>query len=106
MERVTIEELDDAAEAYVEARDKRMKLTEKEVVAKQALIEAMQRHKLKVYKAEGCDPPLTVTITDGDAKVKVSMALEDWDPGKHDHDAEDDEPEAVKPKLRKKPEAA
>jgi len=61
MERKTIREVNDAAEAYVDARDERMRLTEKEVERKQALISAMQKHEL----VEG--------------KVNVKVALESDD---------------------------
>jgi hypothetical protein len=76
MERKSFPEVDSAAEAYVEVRDKRMKLTEKEVEAKDALLEVMSKHNLVVYKDESVAPPLIVTVTPGDAKVKVSVADE------------------------------
>jgi hypothetical protein len=72
MERKRIEELDSAAETYVEARDERMKLTEREVEARQALVTAMQRHNLTVYKDESATPALIVTLAEGDPKVKVT----------------------------------
>jgi len=63
-----IPELTQAAEAYEEARDARMKHTEEEDSAKQALIEVMKRHKRKVYS----DGDLTVTLeSDVNEKVKV-----------------------------------
>jgi hypothetical protein len=76
MERKEIPEVNDAAEAYVEARDKRMALTEKEVEAKDALLTVMTKHKLQVYKDESASPPLVVTVLQGEAKVKVSVADE------------------------------
>lgn len=75
MERQTIQEVNDAAEAYVDARDERMALTEKEVTAKDALIRAMQKHELTVYRDETASPPLVVTIVEG--KVNVKVALQD-----------------------------
>lgn len=43
-ERSSIPAIEIAAEEYVKARDKRMKLTEQEVAAKTKLTEAMQAH--------------------------------------------------------------
>lgn len=74
MERKSIKELDAAAEAYVEARDERMKLTEKEVEFKEALVAVMKKHDLQVYKDEDAEPPLIVTLTPGVDKVKVTRA--------------------------------
>lgn len=74
MEAPTIVELDDAAEAYVEARDKRMKLTEKEKVAKDALIMVMKKHNKEVYKDGTVSPPLVVHLLPGKDGVKVDRA--------------------------------
>ncbi len=71
IERKSIDEVDTAAEAYEAARDERMRCTESETVAKQALIAVMQKHKLKVYRDENADPPLVVTIEKPDPTVKV-----------------------------------
>jgi hypothetical protein len=65
-----IKEVGDAAEAYVDMRDKRMKLTEKESEAKLSLIEVMKKHGLTVYKDEDAAPPLVVTLKTKDG-VKV-----------------------------------
>lgn len=70
-ERKQIKEIDDAAEAYVEARDKRMKLTEKEVATKQALIDVMKKHGVQTYRDMNADPPLHVIVTPGKDGVKV-----------------------------------
>jgi hypothetical protein len=43
-ERPKIKEIEAAAEAYVDVRDKRMKLTEKEVTAQTALVAAVVAH--------------------------------------------------------------
>ena len=72
-ERPTIEEVDAAAESYVEQRDKRMHLSEKEKAAKTALIEVMKKHKLSVYRDMSADPPLTVMLEVKDG-VKVTEA--------------------------------
>lgn len=74
-----IKELDAAAESYVEQRDKRMKLTDKEKEAKAALVTVMKKHGLTVYKDEDASPPLIVTLTAGDDKVKVTQADGDRD---------------------------
>ena len=79
MEKKTIAEVDDAAEQYVKERDKRMTMTEKEVEAKQALIDVMRKHKLTVYKDDNVDPPLIVTLADGKPVVKVTRDESDED---------------------------
>lgn len=76
-EKPTITEVDSAAESYVEARDDRMTLTDKESDAKEALISVMKKHNLEVYCDENAIPPLVVTIIPGEDKVKVSRAKED-----------------------------
>jgi hypothetical protein len=75
----TIKELNDAAEAYVTERDKRMKLTEKEVAAKDTLINVMKNHKLSVYKDDDADPPLIITLTAGKDQLKVTREESDED---------------------------
>ena len=77
MERKSVKEINDAAEAYVEARDKRMKLTEKEKEAKDALIAAMVKHSLGVYRDDEANPPLVVTLLPGKDNVKVATAGDD-----------------------------
>jgi hypothetical protein len=77
MERKTIKEIDDAAEHYVDQRDARMKLTEKESDAKQALIAAMKKHGVETYKDEATSPALVVTLVPGTDKVKVTEADEE-----------------------------
>jgi hypothetical protein len=76
-ERTTIKEVDTAVEAYVEARDERMKLTDREVEAKEALIAVMRNHKLTVYTDENAVPPLVITLIPGEDKVKVRRAEEE-----------------------------
>ncbi len=78
-EKKSIKEVDLAAESYVEARDERMKLTEKEVEARDSLLAVMQKHKLDLYRDDDASPPLLVTIIEGDAKVKVSRLDDDSD---------------------------
>lgn len=52
-EAVTIEEVDTAADAYVEARDERMVAGKNEKALKDALISAMKKHQLGSYKVRG-----------------------------------------------------
>lgn len=53
-ERPKIKEIDEAAEAYVSVRDKRMSLTEQEVAAKQQLVNLMHAHADEIGRdAEG-----------------------------------------------------
>lgn len=72
IEKETIGEIDDAAETYQAAKKKRMKLTEKEVEAKDALIAVMKKHKRTAYRDEKVNPPLTVILKPGKDGVKVS----------------------------------
>jgi len=66
-----ITEIDRAAEAYVEIRNKRMKLTTKEVEAQATLVAAMQKHKLSAYRCTSTDELLDVTLVSiSKAKVK------------------------------------
>jgi hypothetical protein len=76
-EKETIEELDAAAEAYADARDERMQLTERESEAKEALVSVMKKHGLEVYRDENAVPPLIVTLIPGEDRVKVSRAKEE-----------------------------
>ena len=76
-ERETIKEVNAAAEEYVEARDERMGLTEREVQAKQHLLEVMKENKLTIYRDDNATPPLLVTITPGEDKIKVSRVEEE-----------------------------
>lgn len=77
IERKSIKEVNDAAEAYVDARDRRMKLTEKEKEAKDALIGVMLKQKLHVYRDDEANPPLVVTLLPGKDNVKVATAGDD-----------------------------
>lgn len=72
-ERRKIADINAAAEGYVDARDKRMKLTEKEVAAKDALIATMKQHKVDVYRDDDVDPPLVVTLKPGKDGVRVEQ---------------------------------
>jgi len=75
-ERKRVKELDDAAEAYVDQRDKRMAQSEKEKDAKDALIAAMRKNDVLVYRDDDHVPPLVVTLVSKD-NVKVSEVDDD-----------------------------
>ena len=66
MADVSIQEIDDAAAAFVDVRDNRMALTREEVEASEKLLEVMRKHKLTTYSYDG----KTVSIT-SQQKVKV-----------------------------------
>ena len=73
MEKPSIEDVERAADEYVDARDKRMALTKQEVETRDALIAAMRAHKIKSYEYDGRLVTLEAT-----AKIKVkSVADED-----------------------------
>ncbi len=74
MERQVNAEVEAAAEAYVASRTKRIKLLGNEVADKLALIAAMQKAKVDVYKDE--EHGLIITITPGKLGVKVQEASE------------------------------
>jgi hypothetical protein len=82
MERTSIPEIDDSAQAYVSARDKRMALTSKEVAAKLNLLTVLQAHEkeldkgqdgAKVYRFED----EIVILKPGKLKVQVKHANEE-----------------------------
>lgn len=86
MERKTIKEIDTAAEELHEKNKKYAKAGEAVKTAKQALIAAMKKHGVEVYRDESVSPPLTITVTLGKENVKVTEGDDDEDDG--------DEPEA------------
>lgn len=73
MEPVSIQEIDDAADAYVEARNERMSLTEEEVEKHAALLELMRKHELTTYTT----PDGFVATISSTSKVKVRKPRED-----------------------------
>ncbi len=77
MEKKSIREIDVAAEAYVEVRDERMKLTEDEVEKREALIAAMKKAHIESYRDDDASPPLLITLIAGEDRVKVSRVAED-----------------------------
>ncbi len=56
-----IKAIDDAADEYVDARDKRMTLGEKESECREKVLLLMKRHNLTTYRYDG----QIVTVTDG-----------------------------------------
>lgn len=85
VERESVKEIEAAAESYVDVRDKRMKLTTKEVEAKATLIEVMRRNKRTVYRDDNASPPLLITLKEGAASVKVTR-VDGVDGGEGDED--------------------
>jgi hypothetical protein len=73
-EEPSFPEIDAAAEAYLEIRNKRQRLTVKEVDAKNVLLAAMKKEKLAVYRDNTATPPLTVTVLEGKENIKVAEA--------------------------------
>jgi hypothetical protein len=72
MEKKSLKDVDAAAERYCEIRDKRMRLTEDEIEARDVLLRAMQKHGLDSYVDEEASPPLEVRVVPGDLRVKVT----------------------------------
>lgn len=81
-ERPSIIEIEDAAEQYVKIRDKRMKLTEQEIVCRANLIQTMESHRKElVVNGDGAliyryDDEI-VTLAPGKVKVRVKRAGEE-----------------------------
>lgn len=78
-ERQQIQEIDDAAEAYQDAKKKRMKLTGAESEAKLALIAVLRKHKVEVYRDDNANPPLLITLRPGKDGVTVSEVENETD---------------------------
>ena len=72
MERKVVKEVSDAAEKYVDARDKRIKMLTKEIELKDLLADKMHKNNLVTYR----DESLLVEIVAGKEKIKVSEAEE------------------------------
>jgi hypothetical protein len=81
-ERPKIKAIEEAADAYVSVRDKRMALTEKEVVAKTNLIQVVTENRAKLTpNGEGAlcyrFDDLIVILKPGHDNVKVKSAHDD-----------------------------
>lgn len=80
-----IKEIELAAESYVEARDKRMRLTEKEVTAKTNLIQTVLEHQKELPTNEKGErlyrygDDMLVVLKPGKPGVKVKHWTEDED---------------------------
>ena len=68
---------DDAAEAYRAERNKRMRMTKKEVEAKAALIAAMKKNKVELYRDDNHTPPLLVVLKPGKDGISVKDISDD-----------------------------
>lgn len=73
MQDPAIEELETAAEAYAEVRDRRMALTEQESKMQAELLEIMDRHKKTTYKHLGVE----CRIVSKDRRVRVRIKKDD-----------------------------
>jgi hypothetical protein len=65
-----IEELEAAAEEYVEVRDRRMALTVDEVELKETLLSLMHKHSKQKYVHDGIE--IRVVAKDETVKVKIA----------------------------------
>ena len=73
MERKVVKEISDAADKYVDVRDKRIRMLAKEIELKGLLADKMHKHKLAIYG----DKDLVVEIIPGKEGIKVRSAEED-----------------------------
>jgi hypothetical protein len=69
VETPKLQDLEDAAEEYVEIRDRRIALTDKEVDAKGKLLNLMKKHDRKRYKRG----PVSIEVVPEGEKVKVKI---------------------------------
>lgn len=76
-EQAYIQELDDAADAYHEAKTERQKLTEDEVTHKETLIELMLSHGLAAYETANGVIVTATTKTGCKTKKKAAGAIDD-----------------------------
>jgi hypothetical protein len=75
MEDPEIEELESAAEAYVDVRDQRMRLTEQEVPLRDKLLELMDKHSKQQYIHSGIE--IKVVAKDRKVRVRIKKDRED-----------------------------
>lgn len=66
-----IQEIHEAAEAYVDVRDKRIALSQKEGEVKKDLLAVLHKHKKKTYHFEDDDESLDIEIVPEGEKLKV-----------------------------------
>lgn len=79
--KARIAALEKAAAAYVEARDERMELTEKEVEKQQALVAAMDKAGLEMYRCEDMKFVVEISKTTKAKVRKVSDPAEEAEGG-------------------------
>lgn len=72
MERAVAKDVEEAADAFVNIRDRRMSLTEKESEAQATLLAAMKAHKLSSYRYDE-----NFVVVDSMEKVRVKRAVDD-----------------------------
>lgn len=86
-----IKEIEIAAEAYVDVRDRRMKLTEKEIVAKTGLIQTVLEHQKELPANDKGErlyrygDDMMVVLKPGKPGVRVKHWVDDSD-GEEDED--------------------
>jgi hypothetical protein len=69
MEDSALKDLESKAEEYVDARDERMEMLEKEVALKQEILGLMKKHHKTTYKRDGIE--IRVVPTDEKLKIKI-----------------------------------
>lgn len=75
VEKPSIKEIDEAADTYIGARDKRILCSAREVETKTRLMELMKRNKLKTYEYD--DHIVELVMTEETVKVKNKPKEED-----------------------------
>jgi hypothetical protein len=75
VEAVRIAQIDSLAEAYIKERDKRLKLTPREVAAKTKLVDALHKHSGDLRQPDGTlvyrYDEMVITLTPGKEKLRV-----------------------------------
>lgn len=91
-ERVTIEEIDEAAEELRVLRDERMAVANKERTAHAKLLDTMRKHNQTIYQYEDNEgASRKVTIVEGKIKVSIKKLKVVDDDGFEEEDGPDDE---------------
>ena len=75
-DRDVINEIEEQAAKYQEAKEIRMQCTAAEVAEKKALHEAMVKAELREYRTKKCNPPLLVEIKVTEEKVSTTIIPE------------------------------
>lgn len=74
MEDTAIPEIENAAEAYAEIRDRRMALTKQETEARDTVLSAMKKHGKRTYRHGEIDAE--ITVEQEKLKVKIHKLTE------------------------------